>query len=128
MYEEFEVVRKELATEIKEKEAAQIAYERSPKTRLKKFWLKYNMFIVIGIVVLAIIIWLANGPKTVDSGDGWSHQVHNFNKLCEYCEMDDKEVKATHRIHNIFVEDQYYCDECWEIYGEDFFNRLKEQD
>ena len=125
LYEEFEVVRKELATEIKEKEAAQIAYERSPKTRLKKFWLKYNMFIVIGIVVLAIIIWLANGPKTVDSGDGWSHQVDDFNKLCEHC--DGEEEKATHRIHNFFGND-YYCDECWYSYGEDFFERLKERD
>ena len=125
MYEEFEVARKELATEIKEKEAAQIAYERSPKTRLKKFWLKYNMLIVIGVVVLAIIIWLANGPKTVDSGDGWSHQVDDFNKLCEHC--DDEEEKATHRIHNFFDND-YYCDECWYSYGEDFFERLKERD
>lgn len=125
LYEELEVVRKELATEIKEKEAAQIAYERSPKTRLKKFWLKYNMLIVIGIVVLAIIIWLANGPKSVDSGDGWSHQVDDFNKLCEHC--DDEEEKATHRIHHFFGND-YYCDECWKDYGEDYFERLKERD
>lgn len=125
LYEEFEVVRKELATEIKEKEAAQIAYERLPKTRLKEFWLKYNMLIVIGIVVLAIIIWLANGPKTVDSGDGWSHQVDDFNKLCEHC--DNEEEKATHRIHHFFGND-YFCDECWESYGEDSFERLKEKD
>ena len=125
LYEEFEVVRKELATEIKEKEAAQIAYERSPKTRLKKFWLKYNMLIVIGIIVLAIIILVASGPKTVDSGDGWSHQVDDFNKLCDHC--DSEEQKATHRIHHFFGND-YYCDECWEIYGEDYFERLKEKD
>ena len=125
LYEEFEVVRKELATEIKEKEAAQIAYERSPKTRLKKFWLKYNMLIVIGVIVLAIIIWVASGPKTVDSGDGWSHQVDDFNKLCDHC--DGEEEKATHRIHHFFGND-YYCDECWEIYGEDYFERLKEKD
>lgn len=125
LYEEFEGVRKELATEIKEKEAAQIAYERAPKTRLKKFWLKYNMLIVIGVVVLAIIIWLANGPKTVDSGDGWSHQIDDFNKLCEHC--DGEEEKATHRIHHFFGND-YYCDECWEDYGEDYFERLKERD
>ena len=125
LYEEFEVVRKELATEIKEKEAAQIAYEGSPKTRLKKFWLKYNMLIVIGVVVLAIIIWLANGPKTVDSGDGWSHQIDSFNELCEHC--DGEEEKATHRIHYFFGND-YYCDECWEDYGEDYFERLKERD
>ena len=125
LYEEFEVIRKELATEIKEKEAAQIAYERAPKTRLKKFWLKYNMLIVIGVIVLAIIIWLANGPKTVDSDDGWSHQIDDFNKLCEHC--DGEKEKATHRIHHFFGND-YYCDECWEDYGEDYFERLKERD
>ena len=128
LYESFEAVRREFATEIKEKEAAQLAYERAPKTRIIKLWKDHKIAVIIACVSVIVIIRLIVGPKTVDSGDGWSHQVHNFNKLCEYCEMDDKEVKATHRIHNIFVQDQYYCDECWEISGEDFFERLKEKD
>lgn len=126
LYAEFEVVRKELVSAIKEKEAAQLTYERTPKARLKKYWLKYNILIVIGVVVLAIIIWLANSPKTVDSGDGWSHQVDDFNKLCEHC--DGQEEKATHRIHSFFGNDYYYCDACWYCYGEEFFERLKESD
>lgn len=126
LYEEFEVVRKELATEIKEKEAAQIAYERAPKTRLKKFWLKYNKLMVIGVAIVVVIIWLVNSPKTVDSVGGWSHQIDNFNKPCKYCQMDDKDNDATHRIHNFFVEDDYYCEECWKTYGKYDFERLKE--
>lgn len=126
LYEAFEIVRKELAAEIREQEAAQLAYERSPKTRLKKFWLKNNMRIVIGVVVLIVIIWLANGPKTVDSGGGWSHQVDDFNKLCDSCRLDGEEEKATHRIH-AFLYNDYYCDECWDSYGENFYEKLKEK-
>lgn len=125
LYESFEIVRKELATEIKEKEAAQLAYERTPKTRIKKLWKELKeikVAIIIVFVVLVIIVRLIVEPKTVDSGDGWSHQIHDFKQNCELCEE-----KATHRIHNIF-SNEYYCDKHWESSGEDFFNRLKEQD
>ncbi len=133
LYKAFEEARQSLipnATAQKqaerEKEAAQIAYEKSLKNRIRKFWKRHNLQIVIGIVVIGLIIWLITGPKTVDSGGGWSHQVHDFNKDCEICD-DDNVQPATHRIRNVFFVEGYYCDECWESYGEDFFERLKEE-
>lgn len=87
-----------------------------------KVWL-----VILAIILIGFILWKIIGPKTVESGDGWKHQVYNFKEECDfsdYCQSNG----STHRIHHMFGTYGYYCDECWETYGQDYFDRLAEKD
>lgn len=95
---------------------------KSKNTRKRKVWL-----VILAIILIGFILWKIIGPKTVESGDGWKHQVYNFKEECDfsdYCQSNG----STHRIHHMFGTYGYYCDECWETYGQDYFDRLAEKD
>ena len=61
------------------------------------------------------------GPKTMERGNGYSHQIGSFGK-CDI-NFDNCTEKATHRRHHFF-ENEDYCEYCWNNYGQDMFERL----
>lgn len=110
--------------EMNEKEVGNsMAENNSIKTETPKRnnkWIKW--VVVVGIVSL-FIVYKCCIVRTVDSGNGWKHQRVCFGT----CEFLDCTNDATHRIHKSFFND-YYCDNCWELYGKENFERLAEKD
>lgn len=86
---------------------------------------KHKVWLIIFVLLLCgFIVWKIVGPKTIESGNGYSHQVWNFKEECDYEGLCHSE-NATHRIHHFFGDYGYYCDECWERFdGQESFDRL----
>ena len=85
---------------------------------------KKRILMIILLIIIPIIVWKIVGPKTVESGDGWKHQIGNFKKACDFQRTCHSE-HATHRIHSFFGDYRYYCDECWITYdGQEDFDSL----
>lgn len=96
----------------------------STKNRAVKSFLEQHKVTIIVILFLAIIgIRIITGPKTVASGNGYSHQVGSFGE-CD-TKFDGCTISATHRRHHLF-ENEDYCESCWDGYGQDMFERLSE--
>lgn len=90
-------------------------------TRKRKIWLT-----ILAVLLIGFIAWKMVSPKTVESGNGYKHQIGEFNEKCDYFEICKKDT-TTHRIHHMFDTD-YYCDECWERFGQNTFNFLAKKD
>ena len=104
---------------------------------LKKFfYLNWHRFankltrknVLFIIVVLALIVFLVLSPRTVASGNGYKHQIlkSEFHK-CKDGMSDDCTGKAQHKIKHFFGS-EYYCNVCWEDYGEYWFSQLSNYD
>ena len=92
---------------------------------LKKFVKKHKAASIALAGCFCIVFIILVSPKTIDYGNGWRHQVGNFGK----CDVNFSGCtgKATHRYIKFLVGEKY-CDVCWEYYGQDFFNRLSENE
>lgn len=87
-------------------------------TRRRKLWLT-----ILAVLLIGFIAWKIVSPKTVDSGNGWKHQIGDFGQ----CEMYNCENRATQRYQGGYGIGGSYCDEHWESYGQDMFIRLAEK-
>ena len=95
----------------------------STKTKIKYFIRKNNFYILLGAIAVLFVLKSAIGPKTVASGNGYSHQIGSFGK-CDV-NFDDCTNDATHRRHHFFGNEDY-CEACWDRYGQDMFDRLSD--
>lgn len=93
--------------------------------KTKKSYIKWIILFTALAAVVAYIFYNTVIIQTVDSIDGWKHQIGDF----EACMYDKYENcgQATHRIHAITVN-QYYCDEHWQTNGIDMYGRLTDTD
>ena len=101
-----------------------VAEKNSEKaTQPKKKPYKKYIFIAVIVAVLGfILIYKTVIVRTVDRGNGWKHQVGHFGE-CEFAEFEDC-GEATHRIKASFYVSGKYCEECWQSYGIEMFERL----
>lgn len=84
--------------------------------------------VLLSIVILILIVILFFSPKTVDSGNGYKHQILKFEiHKCKDGFSDDCTGKAQHKIKHFFGS-EYYCNVCWEDYGEYWFGQLSNYD
>lgn len=97
-----------------------VVSQSSKPTNNKRRIIKWS---ILAIIVIGFVVWRIVAPKTVESGNGWKHQVGNFGQ----CEMYDCENNATQRYWAGWGVGGRYCDEHWESYGQDMFNRLAEK-
>lgn len=72
------------------------------------------------ILLIAFTIWMTMRPKTVESKNGWMHQIGNFGQ----CDLSNCERKATQRCYSKSGNGRNYCDEHWESLGQSNFDRL----
>lgn len=91
-----------------------------------------KVFIILLVIVAAIfILSMIFGAKTVESGNGWKHQIGKFGQ-CEgivgFSGYDTIlcENKSTHRIKGSPFYKIDYCEEHWESMGENRFKVLAE--
>lgn len=80
--------------------------------------------IVVGIgIVIALILYFIFSPKTVESRNGYKHQIGNFGP-CYYFDDEDIQCKkeGTHRIKRPYSESEAFCDEHWERIGRYVFD------
>ena len=92
---------------------------------IKKILKRHKIAVALAVVVIIAIIVVIASPKTVDSGNGYKHQIGDFGK-CEF-DFDGCMGNATHRLHHFFGNEDY-CDVCWDSYGENMFVRLSGTD
>lgn len=97
--------------------------ETAPE-KSKNTYIKRIILLTVLAAIVAYIFYNNVIIQTVDSGDGWKHQIGHF----EQCMYDEYEGcgEATHRIHAISVN-QYYCEEHWQTNGIDMFERLADK-
>lgn len=88
---------------------------------LRFFLRKHKKAIICVLCLVIVLIRILAGPKTIASGNGYSHQIGSFGE----CDMkfDGCTSNATHRRHHLF-ENEDYCESCWDPYGQDMFDRL----
>lgn len=91
---------------------------------LKIFLKTYKKTIIVTLCLITIIVLVLTGPKTVEYGNGYFHQIGSFGE-CDI-KADDCTVDATHRRH-YFLWSENYCESCWECYGKDMFERLSKK-
>ena len=91
---------------------------------IKIFLKKNKSSIILFLFIILIGIRMITGPKTIASGNGYSHQIGSFGT----CDMnfDGCTNKATHRRHHFFGNEDY-CDSCWYDYGQNMFDGLSNQ-
>ena len=82
---------------------------------------KVKIALLFVILLVGFVVWMFASPKTIESGNGYKHQVGSFGE-CEV-NFDDCMQDATHRIHHFFGNEDY-CDACWESYGQGMFEKL----
>lgn len=93
----------------------------------QSFFTKHKKLVsIMAVILVALVVWKMVSPKTVESGNGYKHQIGEFNEKCDYFEICKNDT-TTHRIHHMFDTD-YYCDECWELFGQRTFNFLADID
>ena len=91
--------------------------------KVKQFVLNHKKTVIVLSLAIVFVVWKIVGPRTVESGNGWKHQIGDFGQ----CEFLDCENEATHRYYAMTIQEAY-CEECWEEYGQDMFNKLAEKD
>lgn len=82
---------------------------------------KVKIALLFAILLVGFVVWMFASPKTLESGNGYKHQVGSFGE-CDV-NFDDCMQDATHRIHHFFGNEDY-CDACWESYGKGMFEKL----
>ena len=94
----------------------------NPQPKRKKIDGKHIFIAVLVVLFGCTLIYKTVFARTVDRGDGWKHQVGYFGE----CDFADRYHcgKATHRVVSSFVTAGKYCDEHWESYGVNIFERL----
>ena len=95
--------------------------------KMKQFVLQHKKLVIVLCVAFFFVVLKMAGPRTVESGNGWKHQIADFDKKCEFAVFCKSDC-TTHRIHHIFGDYGYYCDDCWDLYGQKQFNSLAEKD
>ncbi len=95
--------------------------------KVKQFVVNHKKLVIVLCIAIVFVVVKIAGPRTVESGDGWKHQIADFKEQCDYVDLCESS-SATHRIHHMFGNYGYYCDECWERYGQDYFDRLADKD
>lgn len=90
-------------------------------TKNKNYLMNHRGIVIGAFCVIIVLMGIVSGPKTVASGNGYSHQIGSFGD----CDMkfDDCQMVATHRRHHFFGNEDY-CDSCWDGYGENMFEGL----
>lgn len=83
--------------------------------------IKLKNALLFAILLVGLVVWMFIAPKTLESGNGYKHQVGSFGK-CDI-NYDNCLQDATHRIHHFFGNENY-CDTCWERSGQDMFDKL----
>lgn len=91
--------------------------------KVKQYVKTHKTLVILLCIAIIFVCWKILGPRTVESGNGWKHQIGDFGQ----CQFLDCENKATHRYCAMTFKEAY-CEECWEYYGQDMFNRLAEKD
>lgn len=98
----------------------------SQHNNLKK---KIALFSFFVLCVVSFSIWYFAFPKTVDSRNGVKHKIGKFNETCNCNECGGPtrskhcENKSIHKIEYVLF-DLFYCDDCWNHNGEDYFKYL----
>ena len=94
---------------------------------IKDFLKRYQKKIIgIVIVIIIFIVYLIATPETIESGNGYKHQIGSFGE-CECSISDECTGNATHKINHFFSK-EYYCDACWDYYGQEWFDKLSNYD
>lgn len=92
--------------------------------KLKRFVVKHKRLLILLCIALVFVVWKLVGPKTLEKGNGYKHQIGSFNKECDGYKCPNTPI---HRIYHVFGSD-YYCEECWVDYGESQFRSLAHLD
>lgn len=79
--------------------------------------------VICASCLLVILIFIIASPKTVESRNGFSHQVGSFGD-CDV-KLHGCTGNATHRRHYLF-DNEDYCESCWVNYGQRMFEVLSE--
>lgn len=102
------------------------------ETRCPSCKKKRAVCIIVGLgIVILFALYFTFSPKTVESGNGYKHQIGNFG-ACYY--SDDKEYQckkeATHRIKRPYSDSTLFsfCDEHWEEIGQWVFDDWANKD
>lgn len=85
-------------------------------------WQYIASILLLLVIVLAIVLPICLSPKTIEKGNGFKHQIGEF----EECEKESCQRLSTHRIKARGVKKDY-CDEHWESDGKDLFYRLSDE-
>ena len=97
---------------------------RSCRYSAWKDFLKRHNFIILLVLILSLFgLKLIFGPQTIAYGNGYSHKVGSFGE-CDG-DFDGCTIKATHRQHHFFGNEDY-CESCWNRYGKEMFERLSD--
>lgn len=84
---------------------------------------KWTILICLVVLVfVATMLPACTMTKTVEKGNGFKHQIGEFDK----CKYEDCGVQATHRIKARGVKEAY-CEKHWESDGEYTFYRLSDE-
>ena len=79
---------------------------------------------MLGIVIV-LVLYFTFSPKTIESRNGYEHQIGNFG-ACYYSDDEDLQCKeeATHRIKSSYSDSILFsfCDKHWEEYGHFVFD------
>lgn len=116
----------ESQTQIVEQEVAES--QNTPATTVEKPKSKKGKYITLTIIfvaILSVVVYKTFIVRTVDSGNGWKHQIGHFGD-CDFNDLSSCE-EATHRVYGSFVTAGVYCDEHWDEYGQDYYERLAEK-
>ena len=95
--------------------------KRISKAIIRLFVKQHKIPIICALGIAVIILYTVLGPRTVAHGNGFSHQIGLFGK-CDTISTNCTQ-NATHRLHS-FWGNKDYCEECWELFGQDMFERL----
>lgn len=98
-----------------------ISKAKPANTKRKKVWL-----VLPAVLLIAFVIWKIVGPKTVESGNKYKHQIWNYKNKCDYSSYCNNQP-VTHKIQGPYFTSYYFCDGCWEKYGQKTFNMLAEK-
>lgn len=85
-------------------------------------WQYLAIIVLLLVIVLAIVLPICLSPKTIEKGNGFKHQIGEF----EECEIQSCQTVSTHRIKARGVE-KNYCEVHWESYGKDLFDSLSDE-